>query len=84
MLSSKPVIAANHGGLTEIVVDNETGLFFEPKNQADLELKLESLINNPDLRNRFGAKGLARVKQKFSTENYVNKIKATYDRVFIN
>jgi glycosyltransferase involved in cell wall biosynthesis len=81
MLSSKPVIAANHGGLMEIVIDNETGFLFEPKNQADLELKLASLINNPELSKQFGAKGNQRVKENFSTENYVTKIKETYDGV---
>ena len=38
MLSMKPVVAANHGGLSEIIVNNETGFFFEQLKQIQLSL----------------------------------------------
>lgn len=78
MLSNKPVIAANHGGLCEIVIDNETGLFFEPRNSGDLAKKIEVLILNPDLRDRFGKNGHQRVKDFFSTQKYISSIEKIY------
>lgn len=74
MLCEKPVIAANHGGLAEIVVDNETGYLFEPSNVFDLKSKLEDLIMHERKRNSFGLNGLERAKTFFTEEIYVNNI----------
>lgn len=78
MLSHKAVIAANHGGLCEIVIDKETGFFFEPRNVNDLVEKIELLILNPDMRNSFGENGNKRVKDVFSTERYVSTFEKKY------
>lgn len=74
MMAKKPVVAANHGGLTEIVVNNETGFLVEPNNKNDLQEALEKLINNPELRKTFGENGFQRAIENFSIENYVRKI----------
>jgi glycosyltransferase involved in cell wall biosynthesis len=74
MMAKKPVIAANHGGLTEILVNNETGFLVEPNNKNDLQEALEKLINNPELRKIFGENGFQRAIENFSIENYVRKI----------
>lgn len=74
MMASKPVVAANHGGLAEIVVNNETGFLVEPNNKTALKEALEKLINSPELRSSFGKNGLQRAKENFSVQNYVTKI----------
>ena len=74
MMAKKPVIAANHGGLMEIVVNNTTGFLIEPNNKMALKEAIEKLINNPDLRTSFGENGFQRVTQNFNIENYVQKI----------
>lgn len=84
MLSHKAVIAANHGGLCEIIIDNETGLFFEPKNINDLAKKIELLILNPNLRKIFGDNGNKRVKDVFSTEKYVSSFEKKYIELTVN
>jgi len=78
MLSSKPLIGSNHGGLSEIIVDGETGFLFEPKNQKDLELKIEKLVLDSPLAEKFGKNGYKRVHEKFSTKNYVSSIENIY------
>ena len=74
MLASKPVIAANHGGLTEIVVDNETGVLFEPNNVDTFSNALRILIDSEELRISFGKKGYERAIKHFSVESYSNNI----------
>lgn len=74
MMAKKPVVAANHGGLTEIVVHNKTGFLVEPNNPADLKKTLEKLIKNTELRTTFGENGYQRAIEKFSIEKYVQKI----------
>lgn len=79
MLSKKPVVAANHGGLKEIVQDNFTGLLFEPNNTADLEQKLSLLIDSPKTGLEMGEKGLERVRQFFNTAKLVDSFRKEYD-----
>ena len=74
MMAKKPVIATNHGGLTEIVIHDETGFLVEPNNINNLKTALETLINIPDLRKVFGENGHKRVMTIFSIKNYVLKL----------
>ncbi len=74
MMAQKPVVAANHGGLTEIIVNNQTGFLVEPNNKTALKEALEKLIYNPELRKTFGQKGYQRAIESFSIQNYVTKI----------
>ncbi|NHM02732.1 glycosyltransferase family 4 protein [Flavobacterium difficile] len=74
MMAQKPVVAANHGGLTEIVVNNQTGFLVEPNNKTALKEALEKLIYNPELRKTFGEQGYQRAVESFSIQNYVTKI----------
>lgn len=78
MLSFKPVVAANHGGLAEIVVHGNTGLLFEPNNAIALEECLSKLIESKSDCNRYGKNGNKRVKEIFSTEKYVARILGIY------
>jgi glycosyltransferase involved in cell wall biosynthesis len=42
---------SNHGGLMEIILDNETGFLVEPNNEKELYEALLKLIENRELRN---------------------------------
>jgi len=81
MLSKKPVVAANHGGLSEIIIKNETGLFFEPNNCEELTIQLEKLITNKDLRRTLGENGFKRVKECFSTTNLTISFETEYNNL---
>ncbi|MBP6128311.1 glycosyltransferase family 4 protein [Flavobacterium sp.] len=82
MLAKKPVIASNHGGPTEIVVENETGLLFEPNNHNSLSDALEKLIKDEQLRKLYGANGFKRVHNTFSLENHVNHFEKIFEELF--
>lgn len=81
MLAKKPVIASNHGGPTEIVVENETGLLFEPNNHNSLSAALEKLIKDEQLRKLYGANGFKRVHNTFSLENHVNHFEKIFEEL---
>lgn len=74
MLSQKPVIAAAHGGLLEIVDDGISGILFEPNNQSQLEHALTTLIENKALRIKFGLAGYHKALEQFTEEKYVRNI----------
>ncbi len=81
MLSKKPVIASNHGGLTEIVINNQTGFLVEPNNVAALSEALSKLITNTQLRKEFGEKGFQRAVNEFSVEKYVQHFESIFTKL---
>lgn len=76
MLASKPVIGANHGGLKEIILDQETGFLFEPCSVKALEKSLSILLSQEKIRLSMGLSGFKRATSVFSLENYVTQIEA--------
>ena len=79
MLSKKPVVAANHGGLTETVVNNETGFLFEPNNAEKLSEAISGLIEDKNKRILFGQKGYERVHLHFSLEKHVDEFETIFE-----
>lgn len=84
MLAKKPVIASNHGGLTEIVENEKTGYLVEPNNDKALFEAIQKLIENPNLRNEFGEKGYQRAIEAFSVEKYVTSFEALFNSMISN
>lgn len=78
MLIGKPVIAAAHGGLTEIIEHKETGWLFKPNDLNDLYSALKQLIENKPLRDRLGYNAKADVEDRFSKEKYVQNFSNLY------
>lgn len=74
MLAKKPVIAANHGGLMEIIKNKETGFLIEPNNVQELTNAIKLLVNDKQLRLEMGEQGYLRALEKFSIQKYVSKI----------
>lgn len=78
MQASKPVIAANHGGLVEIVIPEVTGILFEPNNQEALAHALEELIGDSEKRNWLGKNGSQRAKEYFSLQTHSDNFEKIY------
>lgn len=72
MAAGKPVIAAAHGGLLEIVEPGVTGLLVKPKDEVALADALERLLGDAELCVKMGQAGQARQAQVFSLESQVD------------
>ena len=81
MAMRRSVVATDCGGNQELVVDGEVGLVVPPGNPRALAAALAQLIEDPDLRERFGAAGRQRVVEDFSTEKRIDRLEALYRRV---
>lgn len=81
MMSRKPVVAANHGGLTEIVLPGETGFLFEPSNEHKLAQALEQLVNDAGMREIFGKAGRERAIQHFSLQEHVRQFEQVFSEL---
>ena len=81
MLAKKPVIASNHGGLTEIILNEVTGYLVEPNNENELTKAIEKLIENPELRKIYGDNGYQRVIDQFSVNKYVEDFENLFKKI---
>lgn len=66
-----PVVAANAGGIPEVVQDKKNGLLFPPGNTEKLAECLVELIKSPELRKRYGSEGKKIVESCFSVDTMV-------------
>jgi phosphatidylinositol alpha-mannosyltransferase len=57
MAAGKPVVASNIAGYAKVVTDGEDGLLVPPKDEQQLAKSIVTLLRDPDLRQKMGAKG---------------------------
>ena len=65
-----PAVVTNCTGLTETVLENQTGFLFDLNDDESLQRQLLRLIDAPDLRASMGAAGAAFAAQQFSSGSY--------------
>ena len=75
MGSALPVVSTRVGGIPEAVEDGKTGILVEPGDVECLAAAMRALAEDPELRARMGAAGLARVREKFSLEGFFAKFR---------
>jgi glycosyltransferase involved in cell wall biosynthesis len=74
MAAGVPVIAANHGGLSEIVSDGDSGLLVPPNDEQALADALSRMIGSRDDRHRMGQQAKCRQAELFSLAAYRSKV----------
>lgn len=72
------VVAADHGGLPEIIRDGETGVLVAPGDPRALAEALLALRGDPDRRERLGAAAARDVRERFPRENPARRFEALY------
>lgn len=81
MAAGAPVIAAGHGGLLDIVVNEKTGLFFPPRDASALADSINRLASDRTLRKRLGSIGARRQRDLFSVQSQVDRIEKVYEEM---
>ena len=93
MACETAVVASAVGGIKEVVVNGETGFLvpleqmkessFEPLNpekfERDLAARINQLMADPKLREKFGKAGRKRAQEKFSWSAIAQKTKTLYE-----
>lgn len=78
MSLSKPVIAANHGGLPEIIQNGYSGFLFEPNHKVEFIQAISQYIDQPELLKKHGKNAKMVFEEKFSLVGFYKKL----DEVF--
>jgi hypothetical protein len=88
MARALPVIAAQVGGLKEIITGNETGLFFKAGDSRALADRMKQLLDSPELAEKIGRTGKEHTKAFFNgdraIEAFCDAIENTYRTFTIN
>ncbi len=66
MASGCACIGTRVGGISEAVIDGETGFLLPPKDPSALRQKIEYLIGNPNIARQMGRAGRKRVEEMFT------------------
>ena len=77
------VVAAEHGGLPEILEDGVTGRLVTPGDPAALAAALAELRADPAARERLGAAAATTIRARFSPTRLLERTQALYDRLLI-
>lgn len=73
-----PSVISNVGGGPEMIINNKTGFVVKEKDYISASKKILKLINNPRLRERFGAKARNISQKRYDWNKLINK----YEKVF--
>lgn len=82
MMAGKPVVATEVIGLTELVIDQETGILVPPSDPQALAKAISTLMDSQDLRENMGKRGQERAFKHFSIERMVKDLLNFYDSFF--
>ncbi|MFQ5772368.1 MAG: glycosyltransferase family 4 protein [bacterium] len=82
MSCETPVVATNVGGVPEFVRDGETGLLVPANNPDRLAESIQYLLDNEDVRIKFGREGRKWVVKHFSVETVVERLCRIYEEIF--
>jgi len=75
MQYSLPVVSTFEGGITDIVEDDITGYLVQKNDVQALAERIETLIMNPSIRERFGKNGRLKFEHDFTLDIFEHKLK---------
>lgn len=80
LLCGAPVIAANSGGVTDLVQDNETGSLFPEHDARALANAIEKILHDRTLAQRLAETGAARVRERYTSNRVAQQFIEIYDK----
>ena len=81
MATGLPVVTTNIGGLKDFFEDAHMGYEVGIKDAGDLQLKLEKLIDNTQLRTKIGNSNVSYVRKYFSPKTVCDRLESIYESV---
>jgi colanic acid/amylovoran biosynthesis glycosyltransferase len=79
--TSVPAVGSNLGGITETILDGETGFLVPERDPVALAARIGELLGNTALRWRMGEAARRRVERDFDITRQTTALEALYDEV---
>ncbi len=80
MACGLPVVAVKEGGVRETVLDGETG-FLTQRDPQEFAEKIQLLLENPEMRKRYGERARRHVETHWTWERSVQKLQKNFQRI---
>ncbi|MCH2449089.1 MAG: glycosyltransferase [Gracilimonas sp.] len=77
--TGRPVIGTWHGGIYEIIDDNETGFLLPERNAGILAEKMIKMIKDPELQLKFGKAGRKKMEEEYDLKKQVAILESHYE-----
>ncbi len=84
MLAGKPVIAAKGGGVSDLILERESGLLVEPNHSDELARAIVQLIGDPKYARELGDKARLRAQTFFSIERNATRVQELYHHLLVS
>jgi len=65
-----PIVATDVGGVSEAIVDGESGFICKPKDHQDIGKRVVQLLQDEDLRNQIGINARQKVLESFTIDKF--------------
>jgi glycosyltransferase involved in cell wall biosynthesis len=72
--SGLPVVSTCHGGISDVVISNETGLLVKERDVAEMTRRLLQLLRDPALAQELGQAARRRVEMNFSSTRSIDAL----------
>jgi glycosyltransferase involved in cell wall biosynthesis len=83
MACGTPVVAFDVGGVSEIVINNKTGLLADSKDERDLAENIQKLLTSNSLHNKMGVECRTYAAGNVSMEKFVNNYLELFRRTLV-
>lgn len=84
LTSSKPVVATNTGGISEVISEGKNGFLVNPGDLDNLCKKLALLLKDATLRRRMGENAKKTLASDFSFDTMANNTQSLYESLVFN
>src|SRR5262249_22617795 len=81
LIAGKPVISYDIDGAREVVLPGETGFLLPPRSVAEMADAILQLAADPQIRDRSGQTGRAKLTDQFRHETMSRRLREIYEQV---
>lgn len=81
MAARRPVVITDVGGAREMMIDGKAGYVVNVGNDAEMALRIISLLNEPENARKMGERGRCIVEKRFSCATQLKHTKTLYNRL---
>lgn len=82
MEAARPVVATAVGGMTDMVIDGETGVLVEPGDADGLAEGVARLLRDPERAAEMGRAGQALRRREFTMEHMISLVEQLYEELW--
>ena len=81
MSLARPIVASDVGGISEAVIDRESGLLTAARDEQALARALLELLDDPNRATRLGQEALRRMSAEFTLTGMIDRVSSVYAEI---